>query len=252
MPAHPNRLLHGMGHPRLPSQVTGPGAGASPRTPTGTPASSIASTPGAVATVTAQAAPVSQRRQIIPVSVMDAFYQMLPSPNIQQQSISKENKFAAQDLDDGLVIGSVTTRTNQVYIWTNIMFYALTPGAAMNAPPVQLTERQLSGLIRFDLTIDNTSPMNLIAASESPYTDPLFVTQGDLAGWQTLNRDFGSSRYGSAFALYARSQQVTNITMRAVQRGRYPRFVIDRVGFELHGYVASEGEFDTLWRKNVG
>lgn len=235
MPASPNRLRHGMGHPRLPSDVTAPGKGASPRTPTGEPPAGAPKKP-----------------QVVPVSVMDAFYQMLPSPNIQQQALAKENRFAANDLNDGLIIGSIVTRPQQVYIWTNISFYALIPGSGMNTPSVSLSDHQLSGLIRFDLTIDNTSPMNLAAQTESPYNDPLFVRGNTISGWQTLNRDFGATRYGSAFALYARSQQVTNITMRAVQRNRMPRFVIDRIGFEMHGYVTPEGDFDQLWRRTVG
>jgi len=183
---------------------------------------------------------------------MDAFYQMLPSPNLQQMSIKKENRFSANDLNDGLIIGSVTTRPQQVYIYTNITFHALIPGSGLNTPSITLTEHQLSGLILFDLTIDNTSPMNLGAQTESPYNDPLFPRGSEIAGWQTLNRDFGATRYGSAFALYARSQQVLNITMKAVQRNRFPRFVIDRIGFELHGYVSSEGDFDEVWRRTVG
>lgn len=234
MPASPNRLRHGMGHPRLPSDATGPGTGVSSRTPTGTVSGS---------------APVKQ--QVIPVSVMDAFYQMLPSPNLQQISENISNRFSANDLNEGLVIGSIKTRPQQVYIYTNISFYALIPGSGLNSPSVTLTEHQLSGLVRFDLTIDNTSPMNLVAQAESPYNDPLFPRGSKLSGWQTLNNDFGSTRYGSAFALYARSQQVMSITMRAVQRNRFPRFVIDRVGFEMHGYVSSEGDFDEMWRRTV-
>jgi len=234
MPASPNRLLHGMGHPRLPSNAI--------VTPTGVVAKS--SSGGAAA---ASAAP-----NVVPVAVLDAFYQMLPSPNIQQQAISKENRFSANDLNDGLIIGTYTTRDQQVYIWTDVRFYALVPGIGMNSPPVSLTEYQLSGLIRFVFTINNVSPMNLIADTESPYTDPNFPLQGDLTGWQKLNNNFGSTRYGSAFALYARSQQVTTITMMAVQRNRFPRFSIDRIGFELHGYVAPEADFDSIWRKTIG
>jgi len=239
MPRSPNRLLHGTGHPRLPSPAMVAGGGATPaqRTPTG---------------IVQPSQPETNRNRIIPVSVINAFFQMLPSPDIQQQAIARENTFAAVDLDEGLVVGTIVTRPQQVYIWTDVFYYAVIPGPGMASPPVQLTEYQLSGLVRFDLTIDDRNPMNLTANTASPYFDPLYPTQGNLSGWQVLNQNFGSTRYGSAFALYARSQQVTTITMKAVQRGRYPRFPITKVGVQIHGYVASEGNFDEVWRRTIG
>lgn len=189
---------------------------------------------------------------VVPVSVIDAFFQMLPTPDIQQQAIMSEIPYIAIDTNEGLDIGLIATRPEQVYIWTDLTFYAMTPGDGMCSPPVHLDMHSLSGLLRFDLTIDNTSPMNLTANGATPYEDPAnFSNLGGQSGWQTLDRDFGSTRYGSAFALYARSQQVTKINMKAVQRERFPRFVIDRIGFEIHGYVASEGDFEEVWRRTI-
>jgi hypothetical protein len=196
----------------------------------------------------------SARRQAIPVNVLDAFYQMLPAPDIQQQAIASENVFNFSDVEgvDGLVVGDIETRSQQVYIWTDLTFYALIPGEGMASPPWQLDMHQLSGLLRFTLEIDNTDPMNLTSNSESPYVDPAYPSQGLQSGWGTLDRDFGSTRYGSAFALYARSGQRTRISMKAVQRDRPPRFALDRIGYEIHGYVASEADFDEIWRRTIG
>ena len=190
--------------------------------------------------------------QVIPVSIIDAFYQMLPTPDIQQQALQAEVLFNSADTNEGLVIGSIVTRPQQVYIWTDLTFYGMIPGDGMASPAGQLDMHQLSGLLRFELNIDNRNPMALTTANASPYIDPLFTNDGPKSGWATLDRKFGSTRYGSAFALYARSQQVTAITMMAVQRERFPRFVLDRIGFEIHGYVASEGDFDEVWRKTIG
>lgn len=235
MPKNPNRLVHGMGHSRLPSQAEVSGWGASPgqRTP-------VAGQP--------------VRQQAIPVNVLDAFYQMLPAPDIQQQAIAREVRFNFSDVEqvDGLVIGDIATRPQQVYIWTDLTFYALVPGEGMAAPPTQMDMHQLSGLLRFTLEIDNTDPMNLTTNPESPYDDPAFPLQGNQSGWGTLDRDFGSTRYGSAFALYARSGQRTRISMKAIQINRAPRFVLDRIGYEIHGYVCSEADFDEIWRRTIG
>jgi hypothetical protein len=190
----------------------------------------------------------------MPVNVLDAFYQMLPSPDIQQQAISAENRFVFADVSgvDGQTVGNIVTRPQQVYIWTNLTFYALIPGEGMGSPPAQLEMHQLSGLLRFSVEIDNTDPMNLVGNPESPYNDPNYPSQGNQSGWSTLDQNFGSTRYGSAFALYARSGQRTRISMRTVQADRAPRFVLDRVGYEIHGYVASEADFDELWRRTIG
>jgi len=194
------------------------------------------------------------RRQSVPVHLIDAFYQTLPSPDIQQQAISSETNFNFFTVEqvNGLVIGNIETRPQQVYIWTDLTFYALIPGDGMAAPPAQLDMHQLSGLLRFTLEIDNTDPMNLVSNPESPYVDPRWPSQGLKSGWSTLDRDFGSTRYGSAFALYARSGQRTRISMKAVQTNRPPRFVLDRIGYEIHGYVSSEADFDEVWRRTIG
>lgn len=247
MAKNPNRLLHGMGHPRLPSQAMVAGSGASPtakRTPTGLKKDGSGTTIGP-----------SAKRQTISVNIVDAFYQMLPSPDIQQIAIQSENRFEWFDVSvtDGLTIYQIATRPQQVYIWTDLTFYAMVPGDGMSSPPGQLDMHQLSGLLRFELEIDNTSPMRLTTYTESPYDDPNYPRPGGpQSGWATLDRDFGATRYGSAFALYARSQQVTRISMKAVQRTRPPRFVIQKIGFEIHGYVASEADFDEVWRKTIG
>jgi hypothetical protein len=246
MPRNPNRLRHGMGHSRLPSQAQVE-RGAPTRTPTGRPPTGVGG--GVNPNMMGQGA----RRQSIPVHIIDAFYQLLPNPDIQQQAISEETAFSFQQVEevDGLTIGNIATRPQQVYIWTDLTFYALIPGEGITSPPTQLDMHQLSGLLKFTLEIDNTDPMNLVTNPESPYDDPLWPSQGLQSGWGTLDRDFGSTRYGSAFALYSRSGQRTRISMKAVQTNRPPRFVLHRIGYEIHGFVASEGDFDEVWRRTV-
>lgn len=241
MARSPNRLGVGPGHPRLPSPAMVAGGGASPpqRTPTG---------------INPQTVGKASQSKIVPVTIIDAFFQMLPAPDIQQQAIQSENRFSFNDVQiaEGLTIGQIETRPQQVYIWTDLTFYALIPGEGMCSPPAQLDMHQLSGLLRFTLDIDNISPMNLVTQTESPYMDPLYPRQPFQSGWTTMDRDFGATRYGTAFALYARSGQLTRISMKAVQTSRPPRFVLDRIGFEIHGYVASEGDFDEVWRRTIG
>lgn len=254
MPRNPNRFRPGMGHPRLPSQAQVSGGGASPvqRTPTGikAPAAQAGNDEKKGQGIQSN----GRRRSVIPVSIVDAFYQMLPNPSIQQQAIKGEVAFSFFDVqtEEGLEISNIETRSQQVYIWTNLSFYALIPGDGMSSPPSQMSMHQLSGLLRFTLQIDNISPMNLITASASPYVDPLYGATGFLDGWDTLDRDFGATRYGSAFALYARSGQRTRVSMKAVDRTRPPRFVLNKIGYEINGYVASEADFDEVWRRTTG
>jgi hypothetical protein len=249
MPRNPNRFRPGMGHPRIPSQVQVSVGGG---TPTGIKAPDVKA--GADGKRDRGTQSNGRRHSVIPVSIVDAFYQMLPNPSIQQQAIKGEVAFSFFDVqtEDGLEISNIATRSQQVYIWTNLNFYALIPGDGMSAPPTQMDMHQLSGLLRFTLQIDNISPMNLITSSVSPYIDPLYGDAGFLDGWDTLDRDFGATRYGSAFALYARSGQRTRISMKAVDRTRPPRFVLNRIGYEINGYVASEADFDEVWRRTTG
>jgi hypothetical protein len=194
------------------------------------------------------------RRQSMPVHIIDAFYQMLPTPDIQQQAISSEIRFNFAEVEtvNGLTIGEIETRPHQVYIWTDLTFYALMPGEGMAAAPVDLTMHQLSGLLKFTLEIDNIDPMNLVSNPESPYDDPNYPSQGIQSGWGTLDRDFGATRYGTSFALYAHSGQRTRISMKAVQTNRAPRFVLDRIGYEIHGYVTSGADFYDVWHRTEG
>jgi hypothetical protein len=252
MPRNPNRLRHGMGHSRLPSQAQVAGEVSPRRTPTGIVKQPAPSPFGEG--IDPRMMGMRGRRQSIPVHVIDAFFQMLPTPGIQQQAISSETRFNFFSVEtvDGLTIGEIPTRDQQVYIWTDLTFYALIPGEGMASPPSQLDMHQLSGLLKFTLEIDNIDPMNLVSNPESPYDDPRWPAQGLQSGWGTLDRDFGATRFGTAFALYARSGQRTRISMKAVQTNRPPRFALDRIGYEIHGYVASEADFDEVWRKTVG
>jgi len=237
MPRNPNRLVVGPKHSRLPAQVVQDQQRMQPRTPL---------------------PPSKKRAPIAPVSIVDAFYQMLPTPDLQQQSISGEMKFGMTDIinagQNGLSMREIVTRDQQVYIWTNVTFYALQPGDGMAGAPRQMSTHQLSGLLRFNVQIDNLSPMNLICEPMNPNQPTAGSKNGFKAGWTTLDRDFGATRYGSAFALYARSLQRTKVTvsLQYLNPPLSPRFVIDRLGFELHGYVASEGDFDMVWRRTVG
>jgi hypothetical protein len=104
--------------------------------------------------------------------------------------------------------------------------------------------------MRFNLKIDNRSPMNLSCNAVSPYTDPAYTAPGDLAGWQVLDTRFGSIRAGS-FALYARSNQDITIHIEGVQHNRWPRFPISKIGFHLHYYSVSESDFEFIWRSTV-
>jgi len=239
MPRDPNLLRHGPGHSRMPSQAVVGKTSGQIRTPI--PGQKKPTGPALLA------------GGVVPVSVIDAFYQMLPSPDIQQQAIQNSIAYNQDEIGTGLALRTITTRPQQVYIWTDLTFYATIPGDGMSSPPAQLAKHQLDGLFRFNVQIDDINPMNLVTDTASPYNDPAQWTQPGLqSGWATLDRDFGSTRYGSAFALYARSQQITKITLENVIVGNNPRFVIDRIGFELHGYVASEGDFDELWRRTIG
>jgi len=170
MPRNPNRLRHGMGHSRLPTQIQPAGGAVAPqRTPTGKQAPQPG--PGIDPRMTGPGG----KRQSLPVHLIDAFYQMLPAPSIQQQAISEETNFSFQQVEEvnGLAIGNIETRPEQVYIWTNLTFYALIPGEGMASPPIQLDMHQLSGLLRFTLEIDNIDPITLVSNPESPYNDLL-------------------------------------------------------------------------------
>jgi len=183
--------------------------------------------------------------QAIPVKQLFTFFQSLPTPDLQQITRTVEGRWQTSTPTTGsLILASFAVPAQTVFIITDVLYYALCPSALYEGPLVALEEHQLAGLVRFDLSFNQTSPMETQATTASPYA-AASTAASERSGWPMLNVPFGARR-SSGFALFARSQQVVNVTAYIDVS---PRFAISKLGAHLHGFSAPESRFEEAFRK---
>lgn len=187
--------------------------------------------------------------QVVPVSVVSAYTQDLPKPGLQQLSLVQETHFNEIDFrtGNGFIFGTLNIPNEFVWVILDLYFYVVVPATGMNAPPVSLTDYQVSGLLQFELKIDDRDPMRLNSRTLNPYLNVfLFQAIPERSGWPILNQTFGSQRQ-DIFALYARNRQRINTYCRPTTRSVTPRFPITKVGSVFNGFAMPESEFDSIW-----
>ena len=151
--------------------------------------------------------------------VLDAFYQLLPHPSVQQVVRSYSAYFnpqSFQNAGDSGVIALYTPPEGSVLIATDLQIFA----------------------------VGGPSPLAIETGRPRLYrtTDPGHESLS--SGWGKLESPIGSSR---GFALYARGQRQLAVTVALRETGQAPRFVLSSIGAECQGYTVSESIFDRLW-----
>jgi len=183
-----------------------------------------------------------------PVRVLDAFFQLLPDPSLQQFSQVVEGRWPVS-----VVAGTQIQLTNflvperYVYVITDVIYYATAPSPELEGLPVQIQPYQLSGLVRFALTVNGITPLRQDQSVHDPYAA---VTAAAVArsGWPFVDHPFGAQRT-SGFALYARSQAIVSAVASV---DTPPRFSLTKVGAHMHGFGIPESVFELLFKGDHG
>lgn len=201
--------------------------------------------------------PATPSSQVIPVSVVDAFFQQLPELSIQPIIKTMEAQYTLiiddpWDPNTGTItpiqMSFFTVPAQYVYIIVDVVYYAVVPGADLNAPPGALTAEQLAGIARFDLTFGDRQPARFDCQMVSPYANP-GTTPTLRTGWPFVETKFGPQRT-TGFAIYARSSQEVLVTVRFDD---FPLFMITKLGAHMHGYAVPEGAFEDIFmRRRLG
>lgn len=192
---------------------------------------------------------VNRQSNIIPVAVMDAFYQNLPKLGVQQLALVQEVRYSAADVAAGTPFDLVMVEAvpdGLVYIFTDIYTYILAPPATMYGPPVTLPAYAASGYVRFMFKISGRVPMNLdstvVRGNPAPGVPPALGT-----GWPYLDTVFGVRR-GGGFALYARSSE--RVVISATVDSAY-QCSLQRLGAHVHGFTVPDADFDRVFRTGL-
>jgi hypothetical protein len=196
--------------------------------------------------------------QVMPVSVIDAFFEELPEPAIQPIIKTVEGQYTFTQINPNnpnlpgvllpIQFALFTVPQQYVYIIVDVTYYATTPAKKLNMPAVVLGPEQLVGLARFDLTFSGRQAARFDMQVVSPYANT-GTTPSLLTGWPFLETKFGPQRT-TGFAVYARSSQQVLVT---VYFDVIPQFLITKLGAHMHGYAVPEAMFDGLYlRRKLG
>jgi hypothetical protein len=174
----------------------------------------------------------------VPSIAMDEFLTGLPEPGIQQISFIEQKVYSPEfPRYHELKLAGVEVPEQMVYVWTDVLFFGLTPSVGLNAAPAFLPQASLNGFIRFQIQFSNASAMELegtFVTTANPSTVP-----SRAGGWPFSNRPFGVQR-SSGWALYAREGVTVDVTA-AVDLP--PSFPINALGVEMHGFSLTHDMF---------
>lgn len=200
----------------------------------------------------------------IPIVDADAFFNALPSAMVQQiakaleaynsSSVYWDDANNAPVPEARLTLASFSVPQQYVYIFTDIMFYALCPSRHLEGPPIALTGFQLSGTCHFELQFGGVTPLRVDGTSVSAQATPgqtsaeYTTTPAVNSGWASLDTPIGAQRT-TGFAVYARSGQIIEVIVHLENR---PRFFIQKFGAQLHGFTVPESLFDGIFAKRRG
>jgi hypothetical protein len=163
---------------------------------------------------------------------MDEFLTSLPNPGIQQISIVQEVRYDPNyEVNDKIQLIGRVVPEQMVYIFTDVVFFGLTPAHGLTGASEWLGQSALNGLLRFQLEFSNNTPMELEGVVVSPPAGTT-LAPGRRGGWPFTDRRFGVQR-SSGWALYAK--EGVSIDASAVV-DVIPRFPISVLGVEMHGF----------------
>jgi len=186
------------------------------------------------------------RPRMLPVKVIQAFYQNLPDDSMQQIAHASELRYSnASMTSDGLVqLVTLTVPELTVYVLTDVEYYAIAPPSGMGAAPVPLNPYALAGMVQFRLEFNKRPPMYMVHDTVGGYVP---VTSNlDQNGWGFLDTKFGAART-SGFAVYARGGEVIDLYAVATAVDQLPQFPIQKFGVKLNGFSVNENAFDSIW-----
>jgi len=217
----PNRHGHG-GLPRVPIQAQVPGPGR------------------------AQAPPpdVSGKAGVLAGTSREFFLTSLPHPGLTQVTICKSVQWSPETRA-GQTLGGVvlTVPGGNVYVITDITFWAQVPAGCLHGTSRRLAAEALSGYVRFDLLFSDRTPMELETRGVCPRAGS--VRDQDVSrGWPFLNEVFGSKRV-SAWCIYA-GENVPVKLLAAVDV--LPDFPITLIGTEVAGFSLPRDAWTQIWR----
>jgi hypothetical protein len=173
---------------------------------------------------------------VIPVRVLNAFFQEFAGPSLQQIVRQAEVRWRLNYLDidpsGALSLAQFSVRDKLVYIFSDVEFYATTPSAYLGAPEERLDMFMLNGNIRFDLSIGGRSPLDMSGTVVDGALLPSAANTNatSKSGWDALSARFGVQH---GFALYAGPNQVCKAIATV---DKEPRFVLSRLGVLWFGF----------------
>lgn len=222
--------------------------GAIHRVATTSAGSTVAQPSSAAPAVAAAAAqPAKRVSGVVPVRVLDAFFQLLPHPSVQQVSRSYSARYVPSSFvnaGDAGTIALYTPPDGSVFVVTDIKMFATAPSQDWQGPPVALSERCLLGMFDFRINVGGMAPIAIETGRPRGYRTTASGSESLQSGWGSLESAIGSSR---AFALYVRGQRQLEVVVHLAETGQAPRFVLSVIGAECHGFTVSETIFDRLW-----
>jgi len=196
-------------------------------------------------------APIQKVQKVLPVRIVDAVLQQLPSPALQQLSETVEFPY---DVSEWVNVGQerftpiLVVPDTEVYIITDAVFYALRAGITPASPPILLNDYDLSSTFLFDITFSRASAMRLISTPVETYpTGVLPITLPARSGWARLNTNFGATRT-VPFALYANAGQEIHAKTTLTDPTQLPPFSLLKLGCTISGISLSAASFDRIWQ----
>ena len=206
------------------------------------------------------APPPPPKPRILPVRVLQAFYEQMPPDGIQQFSLAGEAQYSSDAFGEGeeWTLYNTVIPELVVYVFTDIFFYAVAPSQGLGGIPMTVGTYGLSGSVTFVLRFSGRAPMlqsmqavaahpvgaagaGAVAGAPTVYPNPL-------SGWGYLNEPFGAQRT-SGFAVYARGREEVQFNLLPPNPTQLPRFPLNKFGVKLHGFAVPESIFDKLWQK---
>lgn len=182
--------------------------------------------------------------KIIKVDVGNLFLKSMPNPSTQQISIVNEVWFDyTKNRNEEIVIGTDSVTEGQVYVITDVEFYAIGPSSNLCSQPTYINSDCLSGSISFDILFSSMSPLRMQGNVISIYAgENSSIT--NQSGWPFLNKKFGSER-SLTWGIYANE----NVEMKALARIiEPPREIIYTLGYRMSGFSMMVRNFDDLLR----
>lgn len=180
--------------------------------------------------------------RIIKVDIGNLFLRSMPNPSAQQICITNEAWFDYTKVrDEEIVLGSDNVTEGQIYVITDVEFYAIGPSSSLFSQPIYINSNSLSGSISFDILFSSMSPLRMQGNVISVYAgENSSIT--NQSGWPFLNKKFGSER-SLTWGIFANE----NVEIKALARIiEPPRNIIYSLGYRMNGFSIMASDFNEL------